>query len=206
MSDVLDADRFGTSVERAATILRQGGIVAFPTETYYGLAVDPCCEPAVARLFQVKRRPAHKPLLLLIDRIEQLPEVAADIPPRYRELMERFWPGPLTLIFPANKKLPEEVTGHTGSVGVRISPHPIARELIRKTGGPITATSANLSDRMPAKTAREVWAIFRDELDYILDGGETAGGLCSTVVGLDEGELVLVRRGQIDPWGRSEEK
>lgn len=198
MSDILDADRFGTSLERAAVVLRQGGIVAFPTETYYGLAVDPFCESAIARLFQVKRRPAHKPLLLLIDRVEQLPEVAAAIPHQYQELMAKFWPGPLTLIFPANKDLPGLITGNTGTVGVRISPHPIARRLIRATGKPITATSANLSHLMPAKTAHEVLTMFQDKLDYILDGGETAAGLCSTIVGLDGGQLILIRRGQID--------
>lgn len=191
-------DRFGISLERATVVLRQGGIVAFPTETYYGLAVDPFCESAVNKLFKVKRRPAHKPLLLLIDRIEQLPEVASEIPHQYHQLMAKFWPGPLTLIFPARKNLPWRITGNTGTVGVRISPHPIARELIRKIGKPITATSANLSDLVPAKTADEVLATFQDKLDYILDGGETAAGLCSTIVGLEDGELSLVRRGQIE--------
>lgn len=191
-------DRFGTSMEKAAVVLRQGGIVAFPTETYYGLAVDPYCEAAVARLFQVKARPAHKPLLVLIDRIEQLPEVAAEIPAQYPVLMEKFWPGPLTLVFPARADLPKLLTGNTGRVGVRISPHPIARELIRRAGRPITATSANISDLAPAKTAHEVLAMFRDHLDYIFDGGETAAGLCSTVVGLDDDKLVVIRRGQIE--------
>ena len=198
MYDILDADHFGTSLERAAIILQQGGIVAFPTETYYGLAVDPFCELAVARLFQVKQRPADKPLLLLIDRMEQLLEVAAEIPHPYRELMTKFWPGPLTLIFPANKDLPRRITGNTGTVGVRISPHPIARQLIRTTGKPITATSANLSGLLPAKTTHEVLTMFQDKLDYILDGGETTAGLCSTIVGLEGGRLTLIRRGQIE--------
>lgn len=198
MSDIRDSDQFGSSLERATIILRQGGIVAFPTETFYGLAVDPFCEPAVARLFKVKHRPAHKPLLLLVDRLEQLLEVAAEIPLQYRELMEKFWPGPLTLIFPARKDLPSLITADTGTVGVRISPHPIARQLIRLSGRPITATSANLADLQPAKTAHEVQAMFQNELDYIFDGGETAAGQCSTIVGLEGGKLTLVRRGQID--------
>lgn len=198
MSDMSGGDHFGTSLARASITLRQGGIVAFPTETYYGLAVDPFCELAVARLFQVKRRPADKPLLLLIDRMEQLQEVAAEIPPQYRELMTKFWPGPLTLIFPANKNLSGLVTGNTGTVGVRISPHPMARQLIRAAGKPITATSANISSLLPAKTAHEVLTMFQDKLDYILDGGETAAGLCSTIIGLAGGQLTLIRRGQID--------
>lgn len=198
MHDGVGRDTFGSSLERAATVLLQGGIVAFPTETYYGLAADPFCEPAVSRLFQVKRRPALKPLLLLIDRIEQLQEVAAEVPAQYQELMERFWPGPLTLVFPARKELPAVLTGNTGTIGVRISPHPVARELIRMTGRPLTATSANFSDLPPARTAREVQTMFQNSLDYILDGGETAAGLCSTVVGLEGGRMVLFRRGQID--------
>lgn len=191
-------DHFGTSLARAAQTLHRGGIVALPTETYYGLAVDPFCQSAVARLFQVKRRPADKPLLLLIDRLDQLPEVTAEVPRQYHELMAKFWPGPLTLIFPANEALPGLVTGNTGTVGVRISPHPLARQLIRAIGKPITATSANLTNLSPAKSAQEVLAMFDDQLDYILDGGETAAGLCSTVVGLVNGRLSLIRPGQIE--------
>jgi L-threonylcarbamoyladenylate synthase len=198
MSDYRHNTVVGTSVAQAAIILRQGGIVAFPTETYYGLAVDPFCESAVARLFQVKRRPAEKPLLLLIERQEQLAEVAAEIPQPYLELMAKFWPGPLTLLFPARKELAGMVTANTGTVGVRVSPHPTARELVRMAGRPITATSANISNLAPARTAPEVLAMFPDRLDYILDGGETPAGLCSTIIGITEGRLVLVRRGQIE--------
>lgn len=197
MSDIRNA-RVGTSPAQAAAILCRGGIVAFPTETFYGLAVDPFCESAVAKLFEVKQRPAHKPLLLLINRIEQLREVAAEIPRQYQELMNTYWPGPLTLIFPAKSNMLRQVTANTGTVGVRISPHPVARELVRKAGRPITATSANPSGMSPAKSALEVLAMFQDKLDYILDGGETVGGGCSTVVGLEGNRLVLMRSGRLD--------
>ncbi|KJR96799.1 MAG: hypothetical protein VR65_26990 [Desulfobulbaceae bacterium BRH_c16a] len=191
-------NHIGTSLHRAVAVLRQGGIVAFPTETFYGLAVDPGCESAVAKLFQVKQRPAHKPLLVLIDRREQLSELVSEIPPLYRNLMEKFWPGPLTLVFPARKDLSRQLTGDTGTIGVRISPHPIALKLIGELGKPVTATSANLSGQLPAKTAYEVFEMFRDTVDYILDGGETAAGLCSTIVGLESGSLTILRQGQVD--------
>lgn len=198
MSNISSNDRIGSSILQAAAILQRGGLVAFPTETYYGLAVDPECESAVAKLFQVKQRQAHKPLLLLIERKEQLTDLVAGIPDLYMDLMDKYWPGPLTLVFPAREKLSGLLTGDTGTIGVRISPHPMARELIRKLGKPVTATSANLSGGAPAKTAAEVFAMFKEKVDYILDGGETPAGLCSTVVGMDHGNLVILREGPLD--------
>lgn len=194
-------DRVGCSVERAVGCLRQGGIVAFPTETCYGLAVDPFSCSAVASLFRVKKRHAEKPLLLLIDSQERLPAIVTAIPPEYIPLMDQYWPGPLTLVFPARKEISRQVTGNTGTVGVRISPHPLALELVRKMAQPLTATSANISGFPPARSAAEVLAMFHDRLDYILDGGETAAGLCSTVLGLRDGRLVILRQGQVDLSG-----
>lgn len=194
---VLD-DLVGTSLERALTSLRQGGVVAFPTETYYGLAVDPFSPSAVAKLFQIKKRQADKPLLLLIERKEQLPAIVNSIPPEYIPLMKKYWPGPLTLVFPARREVNEQITGNTGTVGVRISPHPLAAELVRKMAQPLTATSANISGLPPARSVAEVLAMFQGCLDYILDGGETAAGLCSTVLGLQDGRLTVLRQGQVD--------
>lgn len=191
-------DLVGRSLERALASLRQGGIVAIPTETYYGLAVDPFSCSAVAKLFQIKKRQADKPLLLLVETREQLPAVVSSIPPEYIPLMEKYWPGPLTLVFPARREVSHQITGNTGTVGVRISPHPLAAELVRKMAKPLTATSANISGFPPARSASEVLAMFRGCLDYILDGGETAAGLCSTVLGLRDGRLVVLRHGQVD--------
>lgn len=191
-------DFVGCSLERALASLRQGGIVAFPTETYYGLAVDPFSCSAVAKLFQVKKRHADKPLLLLIERKEQLPAIVNRIPPQYIPLMEKYWPGPLTLVFSARREVSQQITGNTGTVGVRISPHPLAAELVRKMAKPLTATSANISGFSPARSVSEVLAMFQDCLDYILDGGETAAGLCSTVLGLRDGRLTVLRQGQVD--------
>lgn len=188
----------GTSLDLAVTHLRRGGIVAFPTETYYGLAVDPDCDVAVTRLFALKNRSADRPLLLLIEKEEQLGSIVESVPPVYLTLMKRYWPGPLTLIFPAGYSLSHQITGNSGTVGIRISPHPIARELVRRMGKPITATSANISGLPPAQSALEVVKMFGKSLDYIVDGGQTAGGLCSTVLGLRQGKPTIIRPGQID--------
>ena len=191
-------DTIGTSLDLAVTHLRHGGIVAFPTETYYGLAVDPDCESAVDKLFAVKNRPIDKPLLLLIAKIAQLNSIVQNIPPVYRPLMKKYWPGPLTLIFPAGNLLNRQLTGNSGTVGIRISPHPIAWELVSRMGKPITGTSANISGLPPARSAREVVEMLGNRIDYVLDGGQTPGGLCSTIVCERQGKLTILRHGQID--------
>jgi len=188
----------GKSINNAVDHLRQGGVVAFPTETYYGLAVDPSCSSAVTKVYAMKKRQKDKPLLLLIEKIEQLGLITQMIPPVYLALIKKYWPGALTLIFPAKSTLNHQITGETGTVGVRISPHPVAQELVRRMGTPITATSANISGRPPAQSAKEVEAMFGNAVDYILDGGKTAAGLCSTILGIHNSNLTLIRPGQID--------
>ncbi len=191
-------DMVGTSLDLAVTHLRRGGIVAFPTETYYGLAVDPECDAAVLRLFAVKNRPVDKPLLLLIAANEQLNSIVQYVPPIYWPLIKKYWPGPLTLIFPAGKSLNRRITGKSGTVGIRVSPHPIARELVCRMGKPITATSANISGLPPARSAQEVIEMLGNRIDYVLDGGQTPAGLCSTIVREFNGRLTIIRHGQID--------
>jgi L-threonylcarbamoyladenylate synthase len=188
----------GTDLDLAVAYLRQGKIVAFPTETYYGLAVDPDCVAAVTNLYKVKNRQKDKPLLLLIEREEQLLNVVQEVPPVYLPLIKRYWPGPLTLVFTARQGLSQQITGNTGTVGVRVSPHPVAQELVRRMGKPITATSANLSGLSPARSAQEVVGTLGDKVDYVLDGGQTEAGFCSTIVGVQNGKLILIRRGKID--------
>ncbi len=196
MSDELSAtDRH--ALEQAGLVLSQGGVVAFPTETYYGLAVDPFNDQALARLFQLKQRPAQKPVLVLIDRPERLPLLAASVPDQYRPLISHFWPGPLTLIFPALPSLPPTLTAGTGTIGVRISSHPLARCLTAMAGGTITATSANLSGLSPATTPREVAAQFGPGLDFLLPAGPTRGGVASTIVAPCHAGVMLLREGAI---------
>ncbi len=192
------SDSIELAVNRAALCVLQGGIVAFPTETYYGLAADPDCKMAVDRLFRIKGRHADQPLLLLVAEDEQLNQVVESVPLEYRPLMDKYWPGPLTLVFQAKSSVSSQVTGGTGTVGVRISSHPVARALVNKMGKPVTATSANISGMVPAKSALAVRKMFGSSLDYIVDGGETEGGLCSTIIGYKNRELTVFRQGPIE--------
>ncbi|MDD5758112.1 MAG: L-threonylcarbamoyladenylate synthase [Desulfobulbaceae bacterium] len=184
-------------LQQALLVLKQGGVVAFPTETYYGLAVDPFNCQAVERLFRLKRRSAIKPILVLIDDQVRLSSLVAEIPPQFHPLMDRFWPGPLTLIFPAKAGISPSLTADTGTVGVRISSHPVAAHLCALAGGAITATSANLSGRMPAASEFEVLAQFGSRLDWLVKAGPTSGGAASTIVATDGSGLGLVRAGVI---------
>ncbi len=198
MAEINKQELLDLALDRAVQYIRDGGIVAFPTETYYGLAVDPDSLSAVTKLFNLKKRQADKPLLLLIESFEQLQFIAEHIPPEFLPLMEKYWPGPLTLVFRAKKGVCRQLTGDTGTVGVRISSHPVAGELVRRMGKPITATSANVSGHIPASSAVEVLSMFGDSLSYIVDGGQTPAGLCSTVLGYHGGKCTVLRQGQID--------
>lgn len=184
-------------LDRAAAIIKKGGVVAFPTETYYGLAVDPFNEEALETLFRLKRRSRSKPILVLIKDAGQLSLLTPDIPPLFQPLISRFWPGPLTLVFQALAGLSARLTGNTGTVGARISSNPTAKLLAEKTGIPITATSANISGRPPATTSAEIREQFGRHLDMVLEGGQTPGGPGSTVVGADDHGPRLIRAGVI---------
>lgn len=190
--------KIGTSIDLAVEHLQQGRIVAFPTETYYGLAVDPNNGSAVEALFNLKKRPVNKPLLLLVKDTSQLSRLISSTPPEFMPLMAKFWPGPLTLIFPAHPLVNSKITAGTGTVGIRISPHQVAENIVRDFGGAITATSANVSGLSPATTAQEVVEMFGDDIDYVFDGGGTTAGLCSTIIGVKESQLLVIRAGEID--------
>jgi len=189
---------FESSIDKAVEIILKGGIVAFPTETYYGLAVDPENESALRKLYAIKQRDSTKAVLVLVESSKKIYSVVAAVPEKYTSLMNKYWPGPLTLIFPAQKFLSPLLIGQGNTVAVRVSPHPIALALVRSMGKPVTATSANLSGQKPAKSAIEVKNIFGNKIDYIIDGGETAAGLCSTLVGFKNETLTVFRDGQLD--------
>ena len=188
-------------INRAAAFLRQGGLVAFPTETYYGLAVDPFNDTALRNLFRVKKRPLVKPILVLISRRNQLDALAENVPATAVHLMDRFWPGPLTIVLPARSTVSSLLTGGTATVGVRHSSHPIALSLVESMGGPVTATSANRSGGPAAVSPRDVRQIFGNEVDMVLEGGETPGQLGSTLVGFEGGNVTCIREGCI-PFSR----
>lgn len=184
-------------IYQAAQILREGGLIAFPTETYYGLAVDPFQESALQRLFAVKNRPTVKPVLVLVPSRDHIEKLVESIPPRGEQLMDKYWPGPLTLVIPARKELSKMLTGATGTIGLRISPHPVAADLLEAYGGPLTATSANRSGGKAAVNEAEVRQIFGDEIDLILPGGQTPGLQPSTLVRVTEHGFDCLREGQI---------
>ena len=195
VNDVILAGNLIREIEQAAIIIKQGGIVAFPTETYYGLAVDPFNYQALERLFSIKQRPMAKPLLTLISNVGQLSDLTPYIPDLFKPLMAKFWPGPLTLVFDAKLDLPNLLTADTETVGSRISSHPVAQKFVESVGVPITATSANISGKLPAVSATDVNAQFGSHLDWLIDGGITPGGAGSTVAGYDQDGLRLIREG-----------
>ena len=182
-------------IHQAASILRDGGLIAFPTETYYGLAVDPFNEKSLNRLFSIKKRSAVKPVLVLIPSREDIFRVTDVVPDAADQLMDKFWPGPLTMVFSARKELSLMLTGSTGTVGVRISPHPVAQALLQAYGEPLTATSANRSGGSPAITANEVKQIFGDEIDMVLEGGRTPGKKPSTLITFNGNSIECIREG-----------
>lgn len=186
-------------IERAAAVLRRGGLVAFPTETVYGLGADALNPQAVARIFAVKGRPPDNPLIVHIAWKEQLGEVARAIPEAAWELAERFWPGPLTLVLPRQERVPLETTGGLETVAVRMPDSAIALALIRALGRPIAAPSANLSGRPSPTAAEHVVEDLDGRIELILDGGPTRIGVESTVVDMTASPPTILRPGGISP-------
>lgn len=192
---IIKADPAG--IRKVGRVILQGGVAAFPTETFYGLGADARNEEALQKIFQLKGREENKPLLLLIGHRDWLSGLVRNLPPVAGRLMEKFWPGPLTLVFEASPRLSALLTGGTGTVGVRLSPHPVAQTLIQAVGRAITATSANLSGQPSASVAAEVFRALGNRVDAILDGGQTAGGLGSTVLDLSSPAPRIIRQGVI---------
>ena len=185
------------ALREAARVLRRGGLVAFPTETFYGLGAAALDAAAVRRVFDVKGRPSSMPLLVLLDVASSLRHVVADVPERARVLMDRHWPGALTLVFRAAAHLPHELTAGTGTVGVRVPQHAVPRALVAHLGAPVTAPSANRTGADPPTTADDVLAHLRDAVDLVLDAGPTAGGAPSTVVDVTVEPPRVIRQGAV---------
>jgi len=186
------------ALEEATGVLLKGGLVAFPTETFYGLGANALDPAAVRRIFEVKGRPESKPLLLLVDSIEMAESLVKEVSAAARDLMAKHWPGPLTLIFRAIPSLPDELTAGTGTVGIRVPRHPVAFELVRAAGLPITAPSANRSGEEPPATAADVQRVFGGKIELILAGGATTGGLPSTILDVTVTPPKLIRRGALE--------
>jgi L-threonylcarbamoyladenylate synthase len=187
------------TIADAARLLRGGGLVAFPTETVYGLGAHALDERAVRRIFEAKGRPSYNPLIVHVSSVAEAQRVAAEWPPEAARLAERFWPGPLTLVLPKGAEVPDTVTAGLPSVAVRVPAHPVAHALLRVAGIPVAAPSANRSSELSPTTARHVEKSLGDRVALILDGGPTPGGIESTVLDLTGDAPVLLRPGLVSP-------
>ncbi len=185
------------ALARAAAVLKQGGLVALPTETVYGLGANALDPAAVHRIFAAKDRPADNPLIVHVDGVEMARSLVADWPAEAELLASRFWPGPLTLILPKSPRVPDAVTAGLPAVALRMPAHPVGRALIRIAGLPIAAPSANRSGRPSPTDAAHVLADLKGRVDMILDGGPAAVGIESTVLSLLADPPMILRPGGV---------
>jgi L-threonylcarbamoyladenylate synthase len=186
-----------SEVERAVAVLRAGGLVAFPTETVYGLGADASSGAAVRRLYEVKGRPADHPVIVHLGAAEQLDDWAVAVPPVARTLAAACWPGPLTLVLYRSPRVVDEVTGGLDTVGLRVPGHPLALELLRAFGGGLAAPSANRFGHVSATTADAVRQELGSDVDLVLDGGPCAVGVESTIVDCTTDEPRVLRVGAV---------
>jgi L-threonylcarbamoyladenylate synthase len=187
----------GAFWDEARTVLKRNGVIAVPTETFYALSANPFQAEALVRLFALKDRGPEKPVLVMVDGPEMLYQVVREVPGLARRLMEIFWPGPLSIIFPSLPHLPRLLTGGTGTIAVRQPRQALTCRLIAALGFPITGTSANRTGGQPLVRADEVAREFGDHLDLILEAGPCPGGLPSTIVDVTNSPPRLVRAGAI---------
>ena len=192
-----DPSRSEEVIRQAAQLIVNGAVVAFPTETFYGLAALATDDKAIEKIFLLKKRPDHKSLNILIAETAELSGLVETIPKEAHQLAASFWPGPLTLVFAAAKHLPTKLIAGTGKIGVRISPHPVAQALVRAVGAPITATSANLSGSPSCRSSSEVLAQLGSGLEAILEAGLTPGTKVSTIADVTTRPPKILRIGAI---------
>ncbi len=184
-------------LDHAALVLRDGGLVAFPTETVYGLGANALDQTAIEGIYRAKGRPSDNPLIVHIAETSALKELTSDIPAIAPRLMETYWPGPLTLLMPKSERIPAIVTAGLGTVGIRMPANPIALELIRKSGVPVAAPSANSSGRPSPTLAKHVIEDLSGKVDVIIDGGHTKVGVESTVLDITVDPPMILRPGGI---------
>jgi L-threonylcarbamoyladenylate synthase len=185
------------NILQAAECIKQGGLMAYPTETVYGLGVDPFNRQALSRLFQAKGRATEKAIIVLIPDRADLSTLTSEIPPLAESLMDTFWPGPLTLIFNANSQLPGELLGGKDTIALRHSSAPVAHALLEALGSPLTSSSANVSGQSPGRSARDVETCLGPHLSLILDGGALPRSRPSTLLDISTDDPILIREGVI---------
>ncbi len=184
-------------IDEAVAILKAGSVIAFPTETFYGLGADARNEAAIEQIFEIKGRDFRNPILVVIGDEGQLGTFTEDIPAAAQKLMEKFLPGPLTIVFRASPSVSPKLTASTGKIGIRLTSHPIAKELSRRLGRPLTATSANLTGAPECSRAKEVLSQLEGKIDGIVDGGRTPGGKGSTIIDVTVSPVKVLREGVI---------
>jgi len=182
---------------RIIEILKSGDVIAYPTETFYGLGADARNPAAVDRIFDIKGRDLRNPIPLIIGKIDMLEELVAGIPANAVKLIKKFWPGPLTIIFGASSLINPALTGGTDKIGIRLSSHPLARRLSEGISGPITATSANLSGAAECVSAAQVAMDLSGRITTVIDAGETPGGKGSTVIDITASPPRIFRHGAV---------
>jgi len=184
-------------IEEAAKLIEEGKLIAFPTETVYGLGADALNEEAVRRIFEIKGRPLNKPLSILIGKKEDLKQYVQKIPEVAEALVEKFWPGPVTLIFRASSLIPDMMKGKNNTIGIRMPNCRVALEIVKTSRVPLACPSANLSGRPSPTKAEEVIKDLGEKIDLILDGEETRIGVESTVLNLTTYPPTMVREGAL---------
>jgi L-threonylcarbamoyladenylate synthase len=199
MAEILKAEgaTLTLALERAVELITAGRVVAFPTDTVYGLGADPFNLAAVVELFQVKGRSPNHPLPLLVNSVDQAIDLTSEPPKLFFDLAKKYWPGPLTLVVPASSLVPLKVTGNTGKVGLRWPRAPLAVALISAAARPLTGTSANVTDHRACRTADEVNEQIGGRIPLILDGGSTGDSVSSTVVDVTAAPPRIIRPGPI---------
>lgn len=185
------------TIGKAAALIKKGGLVVFPTSSFYGLGAEAFNAEAVDRVFRVKKRDPQKPILILVASLADVAPLVRSIPKRAMRLMEVWWPGGLTLVFEGAEPLPSNLTGYTGKIGIRLEGHPVASALVTAVEGPITGTSANLSGKGSCTSVAEIDHHVKDQVDLVLDAGRLVGGKGSTVVDATVAPLKILREGMI---------
>ena len=184
-------------VDYAANFIMRGGVVAVPTDTFYGLSADPFNLAEIGRVYEIKGRPESKALPILVSSVEQAVSLVRDVPDIFLTLTQKYWPGALTIVLEATHRLPLKVTGNTGRVALRWANSKVACEIINAVGGPITGTSANLTGMPACTNAADLIIQLGDRLPLILDSGDTRAVVPSTIVRLDGDEWMIIREGAI---------
>lgn len=189
----VSSEQKAAALRKAGEIIREGGLVAFPTETVYGLGADALNAEAAAKIYAAKGRPSDNPLIVHIHDISQVYEIAEEVPDEAKAVMEKFWPGPLTIILNKKSCVPDGTTGGLHTVAIRMPSHPIARDFIRESGRMIAAPSANTSGRPSPTLASHVYEDMQGRIPLILDGGAVGIGIESTIIDMSTGIPTILR-------------